>query len=188
MAQNGHLGAEVDDMTMHLYRHFDADGKLLYVGISLSALSRLAQHKDHSAWYKSIVNVTIQEFPSREEALAAERRAILEEQPAHNIRRPKPETPINKISKLRGTAQEASREMLVWRIAEFNPVYTIDEVARALGIGPVIAKRLIEKGEIGHVILRYETCTGKPSKLYRVTGWQLIEYIEHLEQRTSKVA
>ena len=34
-----------------LYRHFDCDGVLLYVGISLSTVARLCEHKHSSKWY-----------------------------------------------------------------------------------------------------------------------------------------
>jgi hypothetical protein len=68
----------------HLYRHFDAAGALLYVGISLSALNRLVAHIDDSAWYWSIAKVTIKVHPTREAAEAAERKAIRNERPLFN--------------------------------------------------------------------------------------------------------
>ena len=68
-----------------LYRHWDADGDLLYVGISLSAVGRLAQHSKASHWANNIASVTIETFGSRKEAETAERRAISGENPRHNI-------------------------------------------------------------------------------------------------------
>lgn len=73
-----------------LYRHWNADGDLLYVGISLSALYRLSQHRQNADWYDDISEVTIQHFNSREEALRAERLAIQSECPAHNIKHNQP--------------------------------------------------------------------------------------------------
>lgn len=69
-----------------LYRHFDAGGQLLYVGISNDALRRLCQHKDRSSWYEQIRRVDVEWLPSREEALAAEAIAIAKEAPAFNVR------------------------------------------------------------------------------------------------------
>ncbi len=69
----------------HLYRHFDKNGALLYVGISLSAVARLSQHRSRSNWFDSIARVEIEAFPTREAALKAERRAITEESPAFNV-------------------------------------------------------------------------------------------------------
>ncbi len=68
----------------HLYRHFDAQGRLLYVGISLSAVKRLSQHGKESRWANQIANVTIETLPSREDALEAERQAIIAERPLYN--------------------------------------------------------------------------------------------------------
>ena len=72
-------------MSHHLYRHFDADGNLLYIGISMSAFSRFAQHKRTSSWSEDIVTMTIERFESREQLEAAERAAIFRENPLHNL-------------------------------------------------------------------------------------------------------
>jgi len=66
-----------------LYRHYDARKRLLYVGISLSAVSRLSQHKDKT-WFTEIARVTVENFPSREMALSAEAAAIKAERPLYN--------------------------------------------------------------------------------------------------------
>ncbi|WP_343038773.1 GIY-YIG nuclease family protein [Pseudoxanthomonas kalamensis] len=67
-----------------LYRHWDKDGRLLYVGIACNFVNRLAQHRNDSAWFPLIANVTIQHFDSREEAAAAEVHAIRTELPIFN--------------------------------------------------------------------------------------------------------
>jgi GIY-YIG catalytic domain len=67
-----------------LYRHFDLGGKLLYVGIAIDALGRLAAHKSGSGWYPEIATITLQHFQTRIEAMEAERRAILTENPLYN--------------------------------------------------------------------------------------------------------
>jgi predicted GIY-YIG superfamily endonuclease len=66
-----------------LYRHFDENDRLLYVGISVDALSRLIQHK-RSAWWGEVATITIQRFATRDEALKAEAEAIRCERPKHN--------------------------------------------------------------------------------------------------------
>lgn len=68
-----------------LYRHFDADGALLYVGISLSWPARTKAHVRESSWFAEVAQVTIEQFATREEALEAEREAIRREKPRHNI-------------------------------------------------------------------------------------------------------
>lgn len=67
-----------------LYRHFDSNDNLLYIGISLSAMNRLSQHEDNSHWFNSISKVTIEKYNTREEALKAEKDSILLEKPLYN--------------------------------------------------------------------------------------------------------
>lgn len=67
-----------------LYRHFDSAGKLLYVGIALSPTYRLRKHSRTACWFGQIAAITVQWFPSRGEALVAERDAIDSEWPLHN--------------------------------------------------------------------------------------------------------
>jgi excinuclease UvrABC nuclease subunit len=69
----------------YLYRHFDKDDRLLYVGVSLRALQRLAQHRNHAHWFEQICRVEMEQFATRQGALAAERVAIEREKPLYNI-------------------------------------------------------------------------------------------------------
>lgn len=69
-----------------LYRHFNKDKKLLYIGISLSALTRLGQHALNTKWFNSITFISIEHFDTLEEATKAERVAIIREDPQYNIR------------------------------------------------------------------------------------------------------
>lgn len=68
-----------------LYRHFGADGSLLYVGISLSWPARTKAHVRQSRWFEEVARVEIERFPSRDEALRAEREAIKSEGPRFNV-------------------------------------------------------------------------------------------------------
>lgn len=75
-------------MRTALYRHFDAAGQLLYVGISLSAVQRLAQHKQTARWFTNLARIDIEWFPNRRLAEQAERAAIWHESPRFNLDRP----------------------------------------------------------------------------------------------------
>lgn len=68
-----------------LYRHYSAVGDLLYVGVSLNVLARFAAHISQSDWASETARIDVENFPTREEALAAERRAIRDEVPRHNV-------------------------------------------------------------------------------------------------------
>ena len=70
---------------MKLYRHFDRHGTLLYVGVSLSAVTRMRGHRNVSSWYDQITRVEIETYRTRREALDAEKKAILLEGPLYNI-------------------------------------------------------------------------------------------------------
>lgn len=71
-------------MDTTLYRLYDNRGRLLYVGISLSALLRLRQHRQ-KGWWPKTTRCTFEHFPSRKLAAAAELRAIRDEKPRFNI-------------------------------------------------------------------------------------------------------
>lgn len=68
-----------------LYRLFDAQDELLYVGISDNWSGRLRQHVKGKPWSPEITRVQLAEFPSRDDALGAEREAILAERPRFNV-------------------------------------------------------------------------------------------------------
>ena len=69
-----------------LYRCFDAEGNLLYVGASKNVFQRIVEHKVQSGyWFRDVTRVEIQHFGSRKEALAAEAIAINTENPIHNV-------------------------------------------------------------------------------------------------------
>lgn len=69
-----------------LYRLYDVDDALLYVGISSKWFARMAQHATEKGWWDDVVTVKRQAFPGRTEALAAEREAIRTERPRYNVR------------------------------------------------------------------------------------------------------
>ena len=68
-----------------LYRHFDIDGNLLYIGISVSFMVRLSSHKQHSSWFNSIARTEYTPYPTRKAAALAEKEAIATEKPLYNI-------------------------------------------------------------------------------------------------------
>lgn len=69
----------------HLYRYFDTDGRLLYIGVSASAIRRLLEHASGKAWAAMVSKVDVQTYPTRQDALAAEEAAIKSEKPQFNI-------------------------------------------------------------------------------------------------------
>lgn len=68
-----------------LYRFWDADRHLLYVGITVNPGARWKNHTKDKAWWLDVAHVTIEQHPTRQAVLDAERTAILTERPRHNV-------------------------------------------------------------------------------------------------------
>lgn len=68
-----------------VYRLFDADDRLLYVGITNRGFHRLHQHSKDKAWWPQVTRATFEHLPNRDAALQCEATAITREKPVHNI-------------------------------------------------------------------------------------------------------
>lgn len=73
-----------DNEPTALYRLYDADDNLLYLGISFDPEARWEQHKNDKHWAHQVVRRTVEWYPTRGEALAAEERATAAEKPRHD--------------------------------------------------------------------------------------------------------
>lgn len=71
--------------THALYRFHDANGRLLYIGITLDPGHRWNSHRKTKPWWHDVTQVTVETHPSRAAVLEAERAAILAEKPLHNV-------------------------------------------------------------------------------------------------------
>jgi predicted GIY-YIG superfamily endonuclease len=164
-----------------LYRHFSADGELLYIGISLSVLHRIGQHSKHSSWFNKIARISIENFDSREEAKSAEQRAIEKEKPFFNIH--------HNINKYKTTyieegfsPAEVSAEGVVRPILKIDANYTVEEAAKFLKLRKSQLQMEIDRGEIRTWAMPPPlrlSAKGTPFKpRVFITGFQLIEYLE----------
>lgn len=68
-----------------LYRFYNANGALLYIGITNSIPRRFDQHSGDKPWYLEVTTMTVEHHPDRPTALQAEKNAIKAEQPRYNI-------------------------------------------------------------------------------------------------------
>lgn len=73
-----------------LYRLYDADENLLYVGITFMLDTRMNTHSREKRWWGQVARRDTATFPDRRSALHAERVAIKSENPLHNSQRPRP--------------------------------------------------------------------------------------------------
>lgn len=69
-----------------VYRCYDADGRLIYVGCTATPNKRLRDHAKNSWWATQIAQVRVVVFPDRQYALAKEREAIETEGPRWNVK------------------------------------------------------------------------------------------------------
>jgi hypothetical protein len=77
--------AELAERPHDLYRLFDSAWVLLYVGWSISTISRLSGHKSDKPWWHEVVHIRVEKFPNLAAADAAETLAIQTEKPKYNI-------------------------------------------------------------------------------------------------------
>jgi predicted GIY-YIG superfamily endonuclease len=116
----------------YLYRYWSDRGTLLYIGISINAVARLAQHKDQT-WFSRIAKVTIERFETYQEAEEAELRAICYEGPIHNVKGPRDAKDLGPaLSKLRAQQRRAA-SMPSLRERRLRDIY---EVERWFGTVP----------------------------------------------------
>lgn len=188
-----------------LYRFFDKDSALLYVGISVRTIKRVQEHKEHSAWFFLSQKMTIEHFASREEALVAETNAIQNETPKYNIQKQIKISPtgrtINIEQKISVKKEEEelktdyeyfcsnlAKQKLIHRIVNVDAVYTIPEIQRLLGLKTdKIVKRLIDEKKLGaSLVSSYATRNMKKEEIVIrnlvITGWQFLDYLQSLER------
>jgi excinuclease UvrABC nuclease subunit len=68
-----------------LYRFYDAEGVLLYVGITKFFEPRLKQHYKNAEWFFDTASVKLEHYQTRQEVERAETQAIEQESPRYNI-------------------------------------------------------------------------------------------------------
>jgi DNA-binding XRE family transcriptional regulator len=78
------MGTEAPKQTT-LYRFFDAEDRLLYVGISDRPSDRMSGHRRAAAWWDEASRCVMERFDTRAEAERAEGEAIRSEDPLFNV-------------------------------------------------------------------------------------------------------
>lgn len=68
-----------------LYRLFDAEGRLLYVGIAFNPEARWRDHATEKPWWGNVIERRVEWHETRTGALKAEVAAIKAEAPAYNV-------------------------------------------------------------------------------------------------------
>jgi predicted GIY-YIG superfamily endonuclease len=72
--------------TFTLYRFFDAEDTLLYVGLTVNPGRRMEKHRGTQPWWNDVARIEMEQHQDLATLRAAEREAIEHEQPLHNVR------------------------------------------------------------------------------------------------------
>lgn len=78
----------MNDDRAAVYRAFDSDGALLYVGVSLNPMARLHAHCCRAVWYRFLARIEVEWHANIDFASSAEAAAIETESPIFNISGP----------------------------------------------------------------------------------------------------
>lgn len=92
-----------------LYRMYDKNNVLLYVGITQQQVVRFYQHAREKSWWMEVDRITVTHYPDRNSVEAAELAAIQSESPRYNIVGNRGAAPRTAF---RGTASTSS---VTWR-------------------------------------------------------------------------
>lgn len=125
-----------------VYRAYGRDGVLLYVGVTLDPAGRFMTHQREKGWWRDVEMLRLEHHLSRAGALTAEKSAIQDEDPRHNVVH----------SKVLSLVQSPNRTSERKRIA--RPLRLTDEEAAAVeavavreteGNFSMAARKLIEE-------------------------------------------
>jgi hypothetical protein len=67
-----------------VYRYYDRNGVLIYVGITKQGMGRNLQHNGYAEWWQFVARQEIEHLPDRASALALEKALIQEHRPPFN--------------------------------------------------------------------------------------------------------
>jgi hypothetical protein len=122
-----------------LYRHFDENGNLLYIGACANYATRRHSHKALSEWAPEIYREEIVYFETLRDALDAERTAIWNEKPVHNQRRWRPKGLKAKDIQItlrrlpRPQVEEIARDLGIVTDASMSKANIVDFIERETG-------------------------------------------------------
>lgn len=133
-----------------LYRYFDSNGELLYIGVSIDPDGRLKAHRDNrEPWVGAAVRRTVEWHDSRPLALAAEEDAIKAECPRYNGKHNYDDAPFDPSSwprvtgfrKVPAVAELMRAEVTSGRWAPGQRIPSLRTLGEAAGASPRIVSK-----------------------------------------------
>jgi predicted GIY-YIG superfamily endonuclease len=132
-------------MTTTVYRAYDAEETLLYVGCTDKPQRRRRQHESKSEWYRDAVRWTFEEYQTREAGLAAESAAIVAEHPIYNISGADRSACDHPRCVRRRAEEKARIADHIRQVVETAPRLTSEQIERLRALLP----KPVTSGEIG---------------------------------------
>lgn len=129
-----------------VYRLFDINKALLYVGISCNPDARLNQHRIHQRWWPQVATWTVEWLPDRLAALKCEAVAIRVEGPLYNRDRPNPHQVS--LPKSRPPVPEAPTEPFDYSEKAFTEALgadVMDHIRRSAAAAPPPSPEVVEQ-------------------------------------------
>jgi predicted GIY-YIG superfamily endonuclease len=141
------------DQPTDLYRYFDCEDNLLYVGISLNAVNRLREHKHGKSWSLGVETITIERYKTRKKAIDAELWAIKKEKPKYNI--------VGRFNEIDEQREQQIEELVAFLKEGENPDAAIEVMISQITV-------IMEAADLHHktkqaMVVRFRDCL--PEKL-----------------------
>jgi predicted GIY-YIG superfamily endonuclease len=149
-----------------VYRLYDDNGRLLYVGTSVDPQERWEQHARNKLWWSSVSRASVEWYATRTEAMAAERAAIQGESPLFNDKATDDEMVIpyqgnrgpSEETKLRRASNEYRRSLDRLAVATNRAALTgmpVASIAQSAGLSEdnvhELAHHLARGGGLSHI-------------------------------------
>jgi predicted GIY-YIG superfamily endonuclease len=102
-----------------VYRCYDKDERLLYVGMTSGRMRRFFRHSSDKEWWREIVRLELAHFETVEQAKEAETEAIIKESPKHNT-----------LHNRHGLRPQSNIAVLYWQCRKCGVNFKVPRVVR----------------------------------------------------------
>jgi len=158
-----------------LYRFFDAEDVLLYIGLTTNPPARLKKHRDEKPWWQEIRQMHVEYHPTISALQAAEREAITNEKPKYNVQHNRGNRPQNPVA----NHCEPMHDGLVGRFFHSWRPIKEDESEHATIRGNLVLEwqgRVVDRDDTGYIVELFSWWDGYPNGQKFVPTNELIDW------------
>ena len=159
------MSAPTKPDTHVLYRFFDAEDTLLYIGITMNPVTRFRAHRADKDWWCEVANIRIETFDDRSALEAAERDAINSEKPKYNVVHNG-----GKPASVKATPRKGSARM--------SPIQVGDWIAAGMSDGRCFVGAIAASDETWLSIRQKDFFTGEITPDVAVVRWADVKDME----------